>query len=182
MARNINFVHTARKRFAAVAEKDKKKQVIAIGVLLVCVALSVGSILAHVWFRQSVTALEEREIAVREELLSQSEAEYSYAVFAQKVAVLSELFGERKNKQEAIDYFSNAFGRDVSISEIRYSSQDQFISFGLQAKDVFVLEEVYNTLSNQRSSLVRQVQKDGLRRTADGGYIMDLTVYLTTET
>lgn len=130
------------------------------------------------YFVYQVKQLTDQQKTTRQLILSQEAVERDYNIFAYKLRSLTELFGKRKDKQEAFVFFSNVFGSEVLVSGIDYSaSEEDILSFTIQAPNVFVLEQVFDTLE---SDAVRQsypkVARSQLRRTQSGFYSMTLTV------
>ena len=100
----------------------------------------------------------------------------------EKDEFLSGVFQKRKDKQEAISYFSQIFGPDVIIEKIAYDADSQLLSFRLMAADIFTLEKVFELLSTQQSTQkFSSLTKSSLKRTNSGIYQMQITVVMGEE-
>lgn len=181
MARSINFVQTRQKELSQASKKDAKIRIVST-IILVCVFfLFLVTVGLRFLTQQMVEALEERKEAATREIVNQEGTERDYTLFIYKLQTLTKLFDDRKDKQQAISYFNSVFGTDVLVREIKYSAENQKVSFTLQAKDIFTLEEVYATFSSEEfAQTYPVVQKTGLRRELGGSYVMDISVLLDT--
>lgn len=175
----INFVRDRRRELSKQEVTDRlwfRYSLMAAGVVM-AVALVVVGVRLFLTFR--VSQVMARQTQLKQSITSQQDVERSYVIFFQKLKILSELFDQKSNKQAAIQFFGTIFGPQVLIQEINYLAEDGILSFGLQADDVFVLEQVFATLN---SPAVKEqfvdVSKSELRRQADGSYQITVTVQL----
>ena len=180
MARVINFVANRRKRLTSEQKRDEQwftYALIAVSSIFVVFLLSVG---VRFFFVHQLSTLEEEQRNTRLAIESQETVEKEYTVFAHKLRALSDLFGKRQDKQEAMLYFSQVFGPQVIISGIEYSeSDDSIVSFTLNAPSVFDLENVFTILeSDEVKENYSKVYKSGLGRGESGAYSLKLTIVL----
>jgi Tfp pilus assembly protein PilN len=177
MARTINFV---RDRRIDLGKQEKQDQQLFKSVVLAMLglgALIVIAVAISLFFKSRVTSLQRQQKTAQQEIAAQVELEESYTVFANKLKILTELFGKRKEKQEALVYFSKLFGPNVMISQLSYESKKEVLSFVLKSRSVFVLEEVMNILeSDVVIGKYPRVAKESLSRSADGSYNMQLSL------
>jgi len=183
MARSINFVGERRKRLTEAQKKDQKAMKVSINVLVGVFALFLIVIGARFFFMFQVKSIKDTQLAVRTRILSNEQVEKEYILFAQKLKKLSVFFGRRKDKQEALVFFSEVFGSDVIVSGIDYSSaEEDVVSFVIKAPNIFVMERVFNTLEEATvTDTYPNIQKSSMRRSATGNYTVNLAVILTQE-
>lgn len=182
MSKTINFVGERRKKLDLTQRKDYEilKKVVYVFVAVFAVFLiALGTRLYYVFQVRGV--LDEQD-TIRQVISSQQQTELDYNVFAQKLKQLTELFGVRKDKQEAFEFFSQVFGPEVIISEIDYSSSsNDILQFTVQAPSVFVMEQVFETLdSPEVKGKFAGISKSGLSRSGQASYNLTLTVILAT--
>ncbi len=179
---DINFVRQRLKKLTKLEKKDKETfRLVAIStsVLLLILAVILG-------YKLYLTSQLKEVESSRENFLSrikkQEEREKSFVLFVNKLRVLSGVFQKRKDKQEAISYFSQIFGPDVIIEKIAYDAESQLLSFRLMAADIFTLEKVFELLSTQQSTQkFSSLTKSSLKRTSSGIYQMQITVVIGEE-
>ncbi|MCB9801167.1 MAG: hypothetical protein H6773_03220 [Pseudomonadales bacterium] len=180
MARLINFVANRRKRLTQQQLQDEKWfRYAIIGVMVIFVFfLIVVSVRFFLVYR--FNRLEEDQANTRKAISAQENIEKDYNIFAHKLRALSDLFGKRQDKQEAMVYFSQAFGPHVIISGIDYSEDDNnIVSFTLTAPSVFDLENVFKVLeSDEVKQKYAKVDRSDLGRGENGAYTIKLTIIL----
>ena len=180
MAKAINFVGERRKKLTQAQKKDKKILKIAVNVLVAVFAIFLIVVGTRFYFLFQVKNIKDTESQIRARILANEPVERDYIIFAQKLKQLSVFFGKRKDKQEALTFFSEIFGDDVIVSGIDYSSADEdTVSFTIKTPNVFVMERVFSTLaSEQVTSVYPNINKNSMRRSATGNYTVDLAVIL----
>lgn len=183
MAKSINFVGDRRKKLTTAQKKDKKILKIAINVLIIVFAIFLIVVGVRFFFVFQVRSVKDSQADVRSRILANEDVERDYILFAQKLKKLSTFFGRRKDKQEALVFFSEVFGDDVVVSGIDYSSADEdVVSFTIKAPNVFVMERVFETIeSDAVRSTYPEIQKSSMRRSATGNYTVSLSVILTNQ-
>lgn len=180
MARGINFVANRRKRLTTQQKQDEKLfgyAVIGIIVVFILFLISVG---VRFFFVYRVNALEEAQVNTRKAIQAQEQVEKEYNVFAHKLRALSDLFGKRQDKQEAMVYFSQVFGPQIIISGIDYTAdKEDIVSFTLTAPSVFDLENVFTVLDSEEvTSKYGAIERSNLSRGDSGLYSIKLTIVL----
>lgn len=180
MTRGINFVANRRKRLTAQQLQDEKWfKYATIGLIGVFVVfLIVVGIRLFLMYRMNT--LKDDQLNTRKAVEAQEHVEKEYNIFAHKLRALSDLFGKRQDKQEAMVYFSQVFGPQVIISGIDYSEQDDsIVSFTLTAPSIFDLENVFRILeSDEVRTTYSRVHKSDLGRGESGAYTIKLTIVL----
>lgn len=181
MAKAINFVGERRKKLTQAQKQDRKFMKISINVLIGVFAIFLIIIGARFYFVFQVKNIQDTQTEIRNRILTNEPVEKEYIIFAQKLKQLSVFFGRRKDKQEALIFFSEVFGDDVIVSGIDYSSADEdTVSFTIKAPNIFVMERVFNTLEQERvTSVYPNIQKSSMRRSVTGNYTIDLSVVLS---
>lgn len=181
MAKEINFVGERRKKLTQAQKQDRKILKISVNVLVGIFAIFLIVIGARFYFVFQVKNIKDTQSQIRSRILANEPVEKDYIIFAQKLKQLSIFFGKRKDKQEALVFFSEIFGEDVIVSGIDYSSADEdTVSFTIKTPNVFVMERVFSMLSSERvTSVYPNIKKSTLRRSATGNYTVDLAVILS---
>lgn len=180
MPRIINFVNDRRKVLSEVEEKDKKNLKIAGGLTAFLVFVLLATFGIDYYFNYETNKLTTEQNRVRSAIMSQAQIEQEYNVFAQKLQKLSVFFGRRKDKQEALVFFSEVFGQDVVVSGIDYSSADEdLVSFTIQSKNIFAMENAFKILeSPDLLQKYQKISKSSLSRNTTGSYTLDLVIVL----
>lgn len=183
MNRGINFVYERRKRLTQSQVKDRqffRWSLMALGavggVLLIVIGL-------RIFFVFRLKAVTDAQTVARRAIQNQESVEKEFTIFAHKLKELSTLFGKRKNKQDALIYFSELFGNVAVVSGIDYSSaEEDVLTFTIQTQNVFSLDSAFQILSQpQVTEAYPSIEKSSLRRGGDGGYRVNLTINLLGE-
>lgn len=182
MVNSINFVREQRRRLGRQQQLDLKvfRSVSLAGG--VAVALLVVSVAVRILMGLQVQAAinqQNQQLAI---ITAQAENERSYVTFATKLTTLSELFTNRRNKQEAIAFFSTLFDNTVLINAISYRADDNQLIFGMQTQNVFSLDRVINILSSQDvKNRFAAISYEELNRGENGEYQLKVIVSLKPE-
>jgi len=180
MPKNINFVRDRQKRFEKAQSQDQKILLfssIALGVIAV-IGIIAGA--THWFMNSKLESIIAKQQSAKTAILAEQPIEESYTIFAHKLSVLTGLFGNRKNKQEALTFFSQFFGSGVIISQLSYGGKDNdILTFSLSAKDIFTMEKVFEQLTSpELTSAYPDITRGGLSRNDAGVYSLKLTVML----
>lgn len=175
----INFVRYRRKLLSKKQQQDYKLfrySLYGIAGVFVIFLVTLG---VRLFLTFNLNQIDQQQNELRRTILGLEEDEKKYVIFSSKVKALVELFDERRNKQEAISFFTNAFDSNVLVSDMSYNAQDAMLTFGLVSRDVFTMEEVYNLLQTQDvKNAFEQITMSDMRRSADGTYRITVTVIL----
>ncbi len=182
MSKTINFVGERRKKLDLTQRKDYdslKKVVITFVVIFAIFLATLGT---RLYFVFQVREVLDEQDTISQVIASQQQTELDYNIFAQKLKQLTDLFGVRKDKQEAFEFFSQVFGPEVIISEIDYSSSaNDILQFTIDAPSVFVMERVFELLNSEEvRNKFAGISKSDLTRTSQARYNLTLTVILAT--
>lgn len=179
MPRNINFVRERQQKVAQAELTDQKILMVTVIVFAALLFLSLGAAGVRWWFSNQVKTVVTQQKAQESAIIQQQPVEESYTIFAHKLRVLRGLFGNRKNKQTSIKFFSEYFGSEVIVSQLSYDSDEEVLTFVLDSKDIFVLNGVFDKLqSEELRTLYPTLQYGGLTRSQTGRYGLKLTVTL----
>lgn len=176
---DINFVRQRVKKLTKLEKKDKKTFQITI-IVTSALLLILAAVLGYkIFLTSQLNEVETSQKIFLGRIKQQEAREKSFVLFVNKLKVLSSVFQKRKNKQEAIDYFSQVFGPDVVIEKIVYDSNSELLTFRLLAADIFTLEGVFDLLSSDQSGQnFLSLIKSNLQRTSSGTYQMQITVMM----
>lgn len=179
----VNFVRKRQKELSKVEVQDQKylKQAFyLIGAVVAVFAIAIG---ARIGLSLLVNNTNTQINQIKKNIANKQEIEGQYVIFMKKVDILVDLFSQRKEKQEAIAYFSSLFDSSlgVRISQLTYTQETHTLDFTLRAPSVFVIQKVFETL---RSNGVREryptfsIQR--LTRGNDGAYGLVINLPLPT--
>lgn len=177
MARSINFVRERQRSLSKQEQQDRKllrRAIMALFVVGGLLVVVVGTRLGMVQWHQSIKNQQQAAIS---QIQEREDVERSYTVFASKLNVVTELFGKRKEKQDALAYFSSLFDPDIIISQLSYTAEDDVLTFTIQAPSIFRMEQVFTVMqSADVNARYPNLSRDSLRRSADGAYGMQVTL------
>lgn len=179
---NINFLANR------VSQKNKQKAIDAklfriSSYILVTVTILMVSIFAFKLFNNIKINSTEKKIAeYKDSILSQEKIEINYLIFVNKLKVISEIYQKRSNKQEAMNYFSNAFNGIAEIIGMNYQEEQGGLILQISSDNVFKLEEANKILnSNDLRNQYQNLEKNVLTRTDSGSYKLTLKLELKTK-
>lgn len=179
MVRTINFVRERQRSLTKIEAQDAltlRWTTIGLGVIVALVFIAVGARLFFVYSLKSVTQTQQN---IRQQIISHQEVEKSFTIFTYKLKTLSDLFGKRREKQEALEYFSSIFGPDVIVRQLQYSDTNQVLKFTMEAKNIFVMDHVFVVLNGDEiKKKYPSIQKEQLHRGSSGEYGIQLTITL----
>lgn len=182
MSRTINFVRERQRNLSKIEVQDSKTlrwMSIATASLVALILIVVGIRLFFVYRLKAVT---DNQKQLRAAIVSKEEVEKSFTIFAYKLKTLTDLFGKRREKQEALQYFSSLFGPEVIIRQLSYSGTTEVLSFTLESQNIFVLENVFKVMSSDEiKKRYPTIKKQSLRRSDDASYGMFITIALGDE-
>lgn len=179
MADVINFVRDQRKKLTKQQQLDRKIFRVALGACLLTFVVFIGVTAARLYLAFQVSQLTDQQNQQMTLIRQQEANERTYVIFAAKLEALSELFINRRNKQQAIEFFSTLFDDTVLVSDINYKSVSGELSFGLQTKNVFTLEKVLQLLGTDYvQSRFESLYYDDITRSNFGEYQTNITVVL----
>lgn len=178
MSRNINFVRERRKTISRQELDDKKilgwavKGAFGLGVIILVI------VAARLFLSFRIKAIQAEQKETQQAIIQQEEIEKNYTVFAHKLKIVSELFGKRREKQDALKYFSNLFDSNVLITQLSYTAGEEILSFVLQSNSIFTLDQVFDIMGSEDvKTRYPTIEKNALRRSMDGSYGMQVTLY-----
>jgi len=179
MASLINFVSERRKKLTRNQEQDTKLLKWAcISLVITCVLYGV-SLGVSFYYQSAIKKVKAQEELKRKAIVEKEPIEKSYSIFAHKLTVLTELYEKRKDKQEALAFFSNLFGSDVEITGLNYTADSDVLTFSLRSRSVFVMKDVFELLTSSTvTDVYPNISKTNLNRGIDGTYDMSLTIVL----
>jgi len=179
---NINFVQQRLKKLTKLEKKDKETFKIASTITLVLLLILAAILGYKLYLTSQLNQVKSSQDIFLSRIKKQEEKEKTFVLFVNKLRVLSSIFQKRKDKQEAINYFSQIFGPDVTIEKIVYDADSQLLTFRLMAADIFTLDKVFELLSTKQSTeRFTSLAKSNLQRIASGVYQMQITVVVGKE-
>lgn len=179
MPRSINFVRERQRRLTQLEIRDRALLRWVLMVFIGVVVAVVSTVGVRFFFVYRVTQTTSEQQTLRKGIQSKESIEKSFTVFTYKLKTLTELFGKRKEKQEALEYFSSLFGPDVIIRQLSYTETDEVLHFTLESKNVFVLEEVFSKMNSQEvKAKYPTIVNESLARSAKAKYSMNVKITL----
>lgn len=115
----------------------------------------------------------------RETILGQENVELNYLIFVNKIKVISEIYQKRSNKQEAMEFFAQAFADKADIIGMNYQEDQGGLILQLNSDNIFELEEVNEILDSvDLRQQYQNIEKSALTRTEKGNYKLTLKLEL----
>lgn len=175
----INFLSQRRASLVKVGEKDaiyqKYSMWIFIGALVIF-SITAG---ANIFLTQKLKKANSQEKLLTTEIAGEESVELTFLVFSHKLKTVKDLYQNRSNKQQAIEYFSNLFGNQVFLSGMNYGGEGNELTLRLTSEHIFALEKTLNSLDSETvKTNFSSVKKSGLRRDDTGSYNLDIAVEL----
>ncbi len=175
----INFVRDRRKKLKALSEGDKKYFKLTAIVSGVLIFITLAAFGGRIYFSTQLKKLDSEIKRYEQQVLAYEAREEAFVVFANKLDTLVQIFQSRKNKQQAIDYFSQIFGPDVLVERISYQADDETVDFVVRSPSVFAMDEVIDILdSAETKQKFPTSQRSSLQRRDDGTYSVQIEVGL----
>lgn len=178
----INFLSQRRSIVTRTDQQDlklKKYALIGFGIAVTVFFVSAG---ANIFFTNRLNQLATQNKAVTDQIAQDEPVEINFLVFAQKLKSVQEIYENRSNKQQAIDFFSNIFGGQVFLSGMSYEEGENALSLRLTSEDVFAFDNTLAILDSEEvKNVFSGVEKSSLRRDENGTYSLDISVELKTE-
>lgn len=179
MPENVNFVKHRRRLLTKRQGQDQSLFRLSLIIVIVCFVLFLIAAGLRVYFSYSLNRVITQQNTYKTLVEGQQDNERAYLVFAAKLKILAGLFDQRRDKQQAIEYFTHAFDQNVLLSNISYEETGSLLTLGLQSNNIFVLQTVLDTLQDQ---VVRQqfqsLALSELKRSNLGQYQVTVTVVL----
>ncbi len=179
---NINFLVNRVNQKDKQKERDKKIFRLSTYVLLAIFLLMVATVTFKLINNLKINNAEKKIKEYKESILGQEETEINYLIFVNKIKVISEIYQKRSNKQEAMNYFSNAFTGKAEIIGMNYQEDQGGLVLQLNSDNVFQLQEVNEILdSDNLRQQYQNLEKSILTRTELGNYKLTLKLELKTD-
>ena len=178
----INFLSQRRLTLTKVGEKDALYQKYGLRVFAATLVIFVLAVGLNFFFVQQLKNLNQNEQNLTKQISSEEETELTFLMFSHKLKTVKDLYQNRSNKQQAIEYFSSLFGNKVFLSGMNYGGtegNENALSLRLTGENIFALEKILNTLdlADVKKSFT-SIKKSGLRREDNGTYSVDIAVEL----
>jgi len=176
---NINFFGRAGDLYQKTREKDRKFltwSLIGFGITLGLFTAILG---LNLWYGQQLNQIVNNQNKTKQSLLGNQTVELAYLISTNKLKAIVEIFDQRNNKQQAINYLSNLFGDQVFINGVAYDGVAQVLSLNLTSTNIFDLEKLINSLNTPEvKANFSSLNKSNIKRNEDGSYNMKLTLEL----
>jgi hypothetical protein len=180
MAKNgINFLHQYQRKVTKQYKIDKKLLQGAGAGVAVVVVLVLTAIAGTFFLQYQVKQVQAEAKDLEKTILANEETEKSVVLLGKKLTVLSTLFEERHDKQEALRYFTSLFGDQVVVKDIDYEAKDSILSLRVAATSVFEVERIFTLIqTDETRQKYPTISSSELRRGNKGGYEVTITVAL----
>jgi Tfp pilus assembly protein PilN len=176
---NINFFGRAGDLYQRTRKKDQKFLMWSLVGFSVALTIFVSVIGINLWLGQKLNGIISKQNQTKQALVDNQPLEVAYLVFSSKLQAIAEIFEQRNNKQQAINYLSNLFGDQVFINGVNYDGEAQVLSLNLTSANIFDLEKLINGLNTQEvKSNFSSLTKSNIKRNEDGSYNLKLTLEL----
>lgn len=179
---NINFLANR------VNQKDKQRKYdvklfrISTYVLITMVVTMVLTFSFKLYNTLKISSIEKKIKEHKASILAQETTEINYLIFVNKIKVISEIYQKRSNKQEAMNYFSDALRNKADVIGMNYQEDQGGLILQLSSDNIFRLQEVNSILdSTDLRQQYQNIEKSVLSRTDNGSYKLTLKLELKKE-
>lgn len=177
----INFVRHRRRELTKLEVQDAQNfryGLYAFGGILLVLLLVMG---ARFYLVSQIKSNTDRNTSLEQSIKNKQQIEDEYLLLMKKVQIITDLFGQRREKQEALSYFSSLFDPEIIISQLSYDADTHTLSFTLRAPSIFSMKEVFDTLlSADVKATYPTFSIDQISRAMDASYNMGITLPLPT--
>lgn len=178
----INFLTQRRSTLSKTEEQDLVYRKYALWGLYAGLAFFLLAVGVSIFLTQRLRQANAQQRALTDQIASDEPVEISFLIFSQKLKSVREIYENRSDKQQAIDFFSNLFGDQVFLSGMSYGGEGNTLNLRLTSENIFALENTLDLLDSQQvTTAFSSVTKSGLRRGEAGNYSLDLAVELKKE-
>ncbi len=177
MSREINFLNERRKRLTRVEREDQKwiRATLAIFGVTFIFFLCISGV--RLYLDRQHRQIKEAQRVLRDQVANNVEVERSLVIMVHKLSSLANIDRDRAERRAAIGYFSDIFGANVFIKDVKFNQKEKLLLIRLESKNIFRLREIFQVVSNDE---VRQkftsVKPSDLVRNDAGQYEMTLAV------
>lgn len=176
---DINFLRNRRKKLTNLQKRDKKWMYWSIYFFSGVMVIFFIVLMVHLFFNRRLATIVATQENTTEQILNNESVEKDFVLMMSKLDVLGQIYRQRRDKQEAINYFSTVFGSDVTIKQIEYAGGDNLLTFILSADNVFSIDRVLEFLkSSEIQDKFVQVTPSDLRRNESASYQISIAVVL----
>jgi len=177
----INFVRHRRRELTKIELQDRQNFRYGLYVFTGLIFVLVLVLGARFYLANQIKNTTDDIASLKQNIENKQAIEEEYLIFMKKVEIITNLFGQRREKQDALAYFSSLFDPEVIVSQLAYDADTHTLSFTLRAPSIFSMRRVFDTL---RSSNVREKYPsfsiDQLSRSNDASYGMSVNLPLPT--
>jgi hypothetical protein len=178
---NINFFGKAGDIYQKTRKLDKQFLTWSLVGFGSVVVVFLVLLVADLWMGNQLKSIITKENNTKQSLADNQTLEVSFLVFSHKLKSIGEIFVQRNNKQQAINYLSSLFGPEVFISGVTYEGEAQVLSLALTSTNIFELEKLLNSLDTPEvKESFSSLSKSNIKRNEDGSYDLRLTLELKT--
>lgn len=177
----INFVRHRRRELTKIEVQDRRN--FRYGIVVFCAAVVLLLIVMSVRFFlvNQIKRTNDKTTAIKQEIKNKQAIEDEYLTLMKKVQIITNLFGQRREKQQALSYFSSLFDPEVIVSQLSYDADTHTLSLTLRAPSIFSMKKIFDTL---RSANVKEKYPTftvgQLSRAMDASYSMGIILPLPT--
>lgn len=176
---NINFFSNRVNQKGKQKKQDAKIFRISSYVLIGLVLIMIGTFIFKFYNNLQISNTNKKIKENRESILGQENVELNYLIFVNKIKVISEIYQKRSNKQEAMNYFSEAFVGKADIVGMNYQEEQGGLILQLSSDNVFKLQETNDLLDSiELRKQYQNIEKSALSRTNLGSYKLSLKLEL----
>lgn len=178
---NINFLANKVDQKGKQKQRDAKVFRFSTYFLIVVTLLMIGAFSFKLFNTLRINNTEKKIAEYKNSILSQEKIEINYLIFVNKLKVISEIYQKRSNKQQAMNYFSDAINNTAEITGMNYQEDQGGLTLQLSSDNIFKLKEANNILNSQElRDQYQNIEKSSLTRTNFGNYKLTLKIELKT--
>ena len=177
----INFVRHRRRELTKIEVQDRQNFRYGLYIFAGVVVVLLVVLATRFYLANQIKQTTESITSIKQSIANKQAIEDEYLIFMKKVQIITDLFGQRREKQEALAYFSSLFDPEIIVSQLSYDADTHTLTFTLRAPSIFSMSRAFDTL---RSANVKEkypsFKINQLSRDMDASYGMSITLPLPT--
>ncbi len=177
----INFVRHRRRELTKIEVTDARNFRYGVIAFIAVIVVLVIAMSARFYLVSQIQSTTTSIASLKQSIKNKSVIEEEYLIFMKKVEIITSLFGQRREKQQALAYFSSLFDPEVIVSSLSYDADSHTLSFSIRAPSIFSMKRVFDTMSSANVKERYPTFSIGqIARASDASYSMDVVLPLPT--
>lgn len=179
MAAEINFLKKRLDELNQFEKKDRQLFNIAFIIAIIASIILMFLISFRIYLNLRYNSIVKQQEQLKSEIEANQDIELSFLIFTNKLKMIRQLFDQRHDRQEAMEFISNLFGNEVFIEGMTFEEEGSILVLTLRVNSIFNLQAVFDTLNSEEvKNKFVSLAKHDLTRNNDGSYSFQVTLGL----